>query len=219
MMPEVIQARIIPQNWKYIQLQADQFIGGWGATTWGGAAIEPTGKGCWCCPTRGTYQNMRTGLQATIVRIEMAGVVEQIGYTTTVSPRNPNLVELILVLDHQTNRNALVDGYQVMVQGTLPGLVNLDNAGRYELLWRQTFDFHDNIAINKLDNTGYYVAGEVKPFHFTLETNIVLDFVTGAGTGTVADLLGNSLHVLGTALNTAGTYIHARIGGQFVWYG
>jgi len=218
MVPELIQATLGQMERKRVRQILDQFIYGWGATTWSGAVLDPIGLSTWCCPARGSRAYERTGLKCTVVRIEFAGVVEQIGYTTAVSPRNPNVVELALVLDHQTN-GAQLYGTDVFVQGTLPGMVDVDNESRYTVLKRLLFDFKDTIMTQKLDGTGYYISGSVKPFRFALDTNIELDFIPGAGTQTVADLMSNSLHVLGTALNNASTYIHARMNGLFFFYG
>jgi len=219
MVPEIIQASITQMEPRRTVITHDQFIGGWGATMWGGTVIDPVGVACWCCPTRGPSQNQRTGMQCTIVRIEFTGCVEMGLKTVSGFLRNANAVELALVLDHQTNGHQLV-GTDVFWSGTLPGLVRYDNAARFTVLKRLVFDFHDSVCSNQGDTiNAAYLGAQVKTFRFTLETNVVLSFVAGAGTGAVADLVGNSFHVLGTALNNASGDIHARLNAQFFWYG
>lgn len=219
MTPEIIQTWITQNEPHRTVITHDQYIGGWGATMWGGTVIDPAPAACWCCPTRGPSQNQRTGLQCTVVRVELTGVLEMGNKTVQGFLRMANCVELALVLDHQTNGHQLV-GTDVFWSGTMPALVRYDNAARFTVLKRLVFDFKDRVCSNQGDTINQASLGaEIKTFRFVLDTNIVLSFVAGAGTGTVADLVGNSFHVLGTALNNASGDIHARLNAQFFWFG
>lgn len=219
--PELILAGLEDKEAKRLLLNVDAFIGGWGVTAWGGTVLDPTGKGCWFAPTRGSSMTQRTGLRCHVVRIQMSGIIQLVGGSTTGYMRMPNVVELALVLDHQTNGQQCV-GTDVFWQGTLPGVVNYDNAGRFTILKRQLFEIKDRYAVVYGDDSRLnicYYGGECHAFRWDIDCNIPLDFVAGAGTSTVADLCSNSIHVLGTALNQASATVECRMSGLFFFYG
>jgi len=113
--------------------------------------------------------------------------------------RPPSIVQVSLVLDSQTNATQLSAEDVYVKKATndtqVPGLREITNTSRFKVLKTQLFCLNDTASSTDGANTTS-VTGNAIPFTWYVPQNQVINYIAGAGAGSVADIRDYSYHVI-----------------------
>jgi len=166
-------------------------------TSWNGGEIDPVGGvNCLGACVQGTGESQRDGTKIVVKSIQIQGYVERAIAADQADSRRGNLISISLVMDRQTNLAQLngEDVYTVADPECPPRRVVVNQA-RYKILKTWLLETHDVSAFNDASATGS-LAGMVVPFSCYIKLNQVVNFVAGAGAGTIADFKDVSFHMI-----------------------
>jgi len=171
---------------------------------WTGSELDPTTFNCLFVPQVGAAINQRIGKECKILKIKMRFLLDapqQLNQTGADPAAN---CRIIVYCDKQTNA-AQAQGENVMTAGVSDGtgilsFQNIDNFGRFAVLMDKTLNIQNpNMSY---DGTNIEQAGLSKTFKFTKKFKIPMKVrFNNTNGGTVADIVDNSLHVIGICDN------------------
>jgi len=171
--------------------------------TWVGSELDPVGGvNCIGACTQGSGESQRDGTRIAVKSIQIQGYINRSPTVGSGSARGGNFVQLSLVMDTQTNATQL-SGEDVYVPQApyIPARRVVANTQRFKVLKTWMLELHDTCAFNDAAATGT-VAGSVVPFSCYKKMNVQVDFVAGAGGGTIADFKTVSFHIICCCTNT-----------------
>jgi len=174
-------------------------------TTWANTELDPATLLTLFCPTVGDGVDKRNGQKVLLLRLQLRGTLHvQPASNWPVLPEATD-VRLILYNDTQTN-STQTQGEEVMKN---PGAATaalametfpiLDGLNRFEVLHDEKFEFNGYPA--SFDGTANQIdTGGVSAF---VDINLCFDepllvLFNASSNGTITDLCGNSLHLIGT---------------------
>lgn len=176
-------------------------------TAWTGTELDPATLLTLFVPIEGSAINQRIGRKVTVKKIKIKGLI-----TTAASPDNVDMlnapcIRLLLVQDMQTNA-AQMQGEEVMATpgGATTALTsltfqNLANFGRFKVLKDKMLRPSVITAGTDGANTTSQITGQI-PFKWNINypAGCEVQFNAANG-GTIADIVNNSWHIIGTKSN------------------
>lgn len=174
------------------------------SNSWAGGEADP-GGGVLCIGpcVQGSGESQRNGTRISIKSVHIQGYIVRPIANAQPNARAGNLFQISLVLDTQTNGTQLngEDVYGV-TEPEIPGRRVVANSSRFKVLATRLINTHDPAMGTDGVNTNT-ISGMMVPFSIYKKLNLQVDFVAGAGAGTIADFRNNSLHVLACSYNGA----------------
>jgi len=176
------------------------------STAMASAELDPSTLNTLFCPVPGTGPTNRIGRNVTIKSIVVQGMTYLVRNLYETAPTSAPMVFIALVQDKQTNA-AQLNSEDVF---TNPGNVAVTGPSCFrDLEYSQRFTV---LASTKVcipvpsvsyDGTNMEITGTTTPFKLTWKGSQVVQFNTTGG-GTVADITGNSYHIIATASDITG---------------
>ncbi len=170
-----------------------------------GGEVDPTTLETLFAPTKGSGEENRDGKKAVMKSVFISGTVSTASQTNQTVPENPPLIFIALVLDKQSNAATLASEDVFTNKSGSSGratavMRNMLNSSRFRVLktWRMTFPAPQLTW----DGTNMEQAGAIQHFQHYMKLNIPVLFKANAGS--IADVVDNSLHVIGYASTTEG---------------
>lgn len=175
-------------------------------TVWAGGEMDPGTALSISSIDQGSGDSERVGLRVKLLDWEIKGFVSMPAVESNTTPLSDEIARIIVVLDTQTNI-AQLNAEDVMdtISGTLDvnSFPNWGRETRFEILEDKTFEIHrqqtNEGAINLfacgIERIPFHCRGTFKP-----PMKVRFNLTNG---GTIADIIDNSIHVIGTATNTA----------------
>lgn len=148
----------------------------------------------------GTGPSQRDGRKYVVKSLWIRGMVWLTTKTGAASALDARTVRLVVVHDRQTNGAAptILEIFNTATPGTL-AMQNLEYSQRYKILVDKTMTLEWTAAANDAAATGTY-SGQAKPFSiYKGKLNIPVTSHGTGGTGAIADISDNSLHILAFA--------------------
>lgn len=168
---------------------------------WTGTELDPTTFNTLCVPAVGAAINQRIGKQIKVLKIKIRGFVGCAAQTGQAVQDEASYVRLCLYQDTQTN-STQAQGENVMSDGGSAALTalsyqNIDNFGRFRMLKDKSFMMQKPSSL--WNGTNVLQGGMVTGFKWTINFKkpVVVRFNSTNG-GTVADIVDNSFHIIGT---------------------
>lgn len=183
---------------KFFDLQVDNVGLAAVTTTWGAGTLQDPTSGTLFAPIMGTNFDQRIGRKVEILSCRIKGFIDTQKLVNQTVPNNATNIRLIIVLDQQTN-GVTVTPSDVILSGTgapaIDMFQNAANFGRFKVLKDKIYKMQDpNLS---WDGTNLEQNGLTIPFKFNYKWKKPLPIQFNAGnTGTVADIVNNSIHVL-----------------------
>jgi len=170
-----------------------------------GGMLDPSATSMISTPAVGTSEQNREGKRIVIKSIQITGQVSTVASELAGNPPGPTLVFVALVQDTQTNANQMnsQDCFKNIAGSTNVAanpVRNLLYASRFKVLKAQVFD----LSAQTLSHTAadsFSVASTAAPFNWYLPCEIPVNFNSGT-TAAVANVIDNSLHIVGFATTT-----------------
>lgn len=185
---------LVGLEYKYV----DQFLA---LTTpqasWVGGELDPVGGvNCIGACTQGTGESQRDGTRIAVKSIQIQGYCVRTPTVATASSRGANLIQISLVMDTQTNATQLnAEDVYLTQDPEIPARRVVANSQRFRVLKTWMIELHDQGGFNDAAATGS-LAGMMVPFSCYKKMNVQVDFVAGAGAGTIADFKTVSFHII-----------------------
>jgi len=174
------------------------------SNSWAGGEADP-GAGVLCIGpcVQGSGESQRDGTRILMKSVHIQGYIVRPIASDQADGRAGNLFQISLVLDTQTNGTQLnaEDVYGV-TEPEIPGRRVVANSSRFKVLATRMISTHDPAMGTDGANTNS-ISGMMVPFSIYKKLNLQVDFIAGAGAGTIADFRNNSLHVIACAFNGA----------------
>lgn len=165
------------------------------ADSWAGGEYETATYGLFC-PVQGNGLSNRDGARVVVKSILVQGNIVRGVASDQADVRGPATIQIALVQDSQTNGAQLnAEDVYAAVNPCVPGQRVLEYSKRFRVLATKTVVMHDVASAADGANT-CSTAGSVAPFTFHVKMNQVVNFVNGAGAGTIADLRDVSFHII-----------------------
>ncbi len=168
------------------------------SATWAGGETDPATANCLNGIAQGDTESTRDGRKYTMTAVQIRGSVEGITLSNQADAVPGENIRLLLVLDTQSNGTQIVAEEVMTAGGTQDvfGFRNLKFSERFVVLKDWTFDI-DWITVGTDGTNTQTIGAQRKYFNFYKRLNIpVVTTDTGA---TIADISGNSLHMIGVA--------------------
>jgi len=187
---------LIGLEYKYVdQDLSDASITG----TWTGGEIDPAAANCIGACVQGSGESQRDGSRIVVKSIQVSGFVYRDQLSDQADARPGQLVQISLVMDKQSNGVQLNAEDVFSTAGPdVPGRRVVANSSRFKVLKTWLISLHDTSAGTDGANT-QTLGGMTVPFSCYLKLNQVVNFVAGAGAGTVADMKDVSFHLIAAA--------------------
>jgi len=168
--------------------------------TWTGAEVDPA-QAIGSC-VQGDGESNRDGTKIVVKSVQMQGTVARTRQSDQADVRKPTLVQVALVMDMQTN-GAQLNAEDVFVDTgpIIPARHVLNNTSRFRVLRTQVFRMFDTAAGTDGANTNT-VTGNCYSFRWWVPMTQVVNFVAGAGAGTIADFKDVSFHIIAASTGT-----------------
>lgn len=171
--------------------------------TWTGGEHDPAANCIGAC-VQGDGESNRDGTKIVVKSVQVQGTVARTRQSDQADVRKPSLVQVALVMDMQTNGAQLsAEDVYVDTGPTIPGRRVLNNTSRFKVLRTQVFRMFDTAAGTDGANT-QTVTGNCYAFRWFIPMTQVINFVAGAGAGTVADFKDVSFHIIACTTGTGG---------------
>lgn len=164
--------------------------------TWVGGEMDPAVALCLNACVQGTDVSDRDGSKIVLKRIDISGQVYRAAAAAVAAGRAASYITVALVLDTQTNGAQLnaedvystngVDAYARRV---------IEYSQRFKVLWKGSFILQDDMSWNDAAATAG-VGGVARKFEIHKKMDLPVQYITGAGAGTIADIRDNSLHMI-----------------------
>lgn len=165
--------------------------------TWTGAELDPVGGvNCLGACTQGTGESQRDGSRIVVKSIQIQGYAMRTSVAAAATTTGPNLIQVSLVMDKQTNGTQLnAEDVFGVTDPEVPGRRVLANSSRFKVLKTWLLPLNDVGGFNDAAATGA-TTGNIVPFQCFIKMNQVVNFVAGAGAGTIADFKDVSFHII-----------------------
>lgn len=175
------------------------------ANAWAGSEIDVVASGCLCPCVQGSGEHEREGTKTCVKSIMVNGFITRDQLSDQDDCRDGTVVCVALVMDTQTN-GVQLNGEDVYVNTApyVPPRRVLANATRFKVLKRKIIRLQDTSAFTDGANTAS-LGGQVIPFSFFVKLNEQVNFVAGAGAGSVADMKDVSFHLIAMSSHTVAT--------------
>jgi len=169
--------------------------------TWAGTEQDPATFLTFFVPVVGAGINQRIGKAAKVLKWKVRGMITCGPQANQTGADPAATVRIIAYIDKQTN-SAQAQGENVMTSGGAGGdsvgihtFQNIDNFGRFQVLWDKTFTLQNpNMSY---DGTNIEQVGLEKTFKFTHKFRKPLQVrFNNTNGGTIADIVDNSLHMI-----------------------
>lgn len=173
-------------------------------TTWAGMELDPATQNCLFSPSTGDEYNTRDGRKVQVLGIKIKGLITVPGQTDQTGADDGAMVRLALVLDKQTNATQLnaedVFGGVAVAAVNFAQFQNPAFFGRFKVLKDKTYVIQN--PSTTYDGTNIEANGLVKAFKLShkFRKPLIVHF-NGTNGGTIADIIDNSLHLIGGANN------------------
>lgn len=176
--------------------------------TWAAAELDPATLLTLFCPIEGSAINQRIGRKVKVYKIKIRGFITTTAASDQVDILNSPIIRLILVHDMQTN-SAQAQAEEVMAN---PGAAttalntcvfqNLANFGRFRVLKDKIF--RPGVITAVTDGASTSSQGlQQMPFKWNINYKGGMEVQFNATNGgTIADVVNNSWHIIGTKANT-----------------
>lgn len=172
---------------------------------WTGTELDPTAGAVNCLfyPTEGAALNQRVGRKVSVVKLQMRGMINVTNQTNQTASDAAASVRLVLYIDQQTN-GTMAQGEDIMNASAAANALNTvcsmqatKNFGRFRVLTDKTLVIQNPNMV--WDGTNVEQGGLIKPFKITIKFKkpVVVRY-NGTNGGTIADVIDNSFHFLGT---------------------
>lgn len=176
-------------------------------TDWTGTELDPAALNCLFVPSEGSDIDNRVGRKVTVLKQTIRGVIKMGASNAKTAAIDQGPVRLVWYVDTQTN-GSQAQGEELMAA---PGAAttelasncfqNTNNFGRFQVLKDVTYRARpDNVFFDGTDG-----AANAVYIPFKLKRNwtkgLVVRFNATNG-GSVADIIDNSMHLIGTAMNS-----------------
>lgn len=177
-------------------------------TDWSGTNSDaniPSSFGCLFCPVQGLDITNRVGRSVQVYSIKIRGLLEPTDADGLVGIQGAPSVRLILLRDKETRSTAFVDT-DVMQAPLTPSIPlvnetfrNLASLGRYKVYKDKTFRVisQSGAATSASQGTAPQIPFQMK---VRFKKPLTVNF-TNANTGTFADIVDNSFHLLAHSSN------------------
>lgn len=172
--------------------------------TWAGGEHDPVGAvNCLGACVQGSSESTRDGTRIVVKSIEVCGIITRPKASDQADTRAGNAVQVSLVMDTQSN-GAQLNAEDVYTDTTpcVPGKRVVANASRFKVLKTGIFWMSDTSAGTDGANT-QTLGGMVRTFKWYVKQNQVVNFVAGAGAGTIADFKDVSYHIIACGTDVA----------------
>jgi len=167
--------------------------------TWVGGELDPAAANCLGACVQGSGESQRDGTRIVVKSIQINGFVYRDALSDQADCRPGQLIQLSLVMDKQSNGTQLNAEDVFSTTGAdVPGRRVVANSARFKVLKTWLLTLHDTAAGTDGANT-QTLGGMTVPFSCYLKLNQVVNFVAGAGAGTIADMKDVSFHLIGAA--------------------
>ena len=166
-------------------------------TSWVGGELDPVGGvNCIGACTQGSGESQRDGTRIAVKSIQIQGYCVRTPTVASGSARGANLIQISLVMDTQTNATQLnAEDVYLTQEHEIPARRVVANSQRFRVLKTWMIELHDQGGFNDAAATGS-LAGMMVPFSCYKKMNVQVDFVAGAGAGTIADFKTVSFHII-----------------------
>lgn len=181
----------------------DQVVAATGiSTTWTGGELDPVGGvNCLGACTQGTGESNRDGSRILVKSIQINGILRRTVDGDEPDARAPTITQISLVMDKQSNGAQLnAEDVYVNTAPRIPALRVVANSHRFKILKTWIIEAHDTCAFTDGANTGSVTRGATA-FTCYLKMNQIVNFVAGAGAGTIEDFKDVSFHMIACTLN------------------
>ena len=145
-------------------------------------------------PIQGDDYNTRQGRKVHIMEVKVRGSVNVPAIANLAVGRVAGFVRLIMVIDKQTNAAQM--NSQDLISNRITGFQNPAFFGRFRILKDKTFNLPQPVM--SWDGTNMETGGFQIPFKwkFKFRKPLLVHF-NGTNGGTIADIIDNSLHMVG----------------------
>lgn len=181
------------------------------STDWTGTELDPATANALFTPGPGTGINQRVGRKVNVLGLRIRGNLNAPSQVTQASGDHGVVVRVICYQDRQTN-GAQSQGEDVMVAPATAtsllatqSMMSLANLGKFNILKDKIYKFEQPSIANDAATTGNLTqTGQTIPFKYNIKFKkpITVHFNATGGT-TVADIVDNSFHIIGTCSNNA----------------
>lgn len=145
---------------------------------------------------QGSGESQRDGSKIIVKSIHIQGSVERPIAQDAADARFPNLIQIALVMDTQTNGTQLnAEDVYVATDPEVPARRVIANTSRFKVLKTWLITMKDTVMGTDGANTNT-IGGEIAPFSCYLKMEQPVNFVAGAGAGTIADFRDVSFHMI-----------------------
>lgn len=177
--------------------------------SWNSAELDPATLNTLFAPVTGDDFLNRDGRKVQVISIKIKGLIQQAVQAAQTAADPIPVVRVLLVQDTQTNATQLnsEDVIGNAVTSPIFGFQNPAFFGRFKVLKDKTFAIP--VPFSAQDAAGTFVQGSKDiPFKFTRKFRkpVVVHF-NGTNGGTVADIIDNSFHMIGTQSENAGMQV------------
>jgi len=164
--------------------------------TWVGGELDPVAANCIGPCVQGSGESQRDGTRTIVKSIQINGFVYRDQLSDQADCRPGHLIQISLVMDKQSN-GAQLSAEDVYTTGgpDVPGRRVVANSARFRVLKTWLVTLHDTSAGTDGAATSS-LSGMIVPFSCYLKLNQVVNFVAGAGAGTIADMKDVSFHLI-----------------------
>lgn len=167
------------------------------SSSWVGGELDPAVANCLGACIQGTGESERNGLRIVVKSIHVQGMVYRSVAQDAADARAPNLIQLSLVMDKQTNAAQLnAEDVYVATDPEVPARRVVANSSRFKVLKTELFALND-VAMGTDGANTNTITGNLHHFDWFIKMNQVVNFVAGGGGGTVADFRDVSFHMIG----------------------
>lgn len=176
----------------------DQIVAGSSPTaTWAGGELDPVGGvNCLGACTQGSGESQRDGSRIVVKSIQIQGFAMRTATAAAATTTGPNLIQVSLVMDKQTNGTQLnAEDVFGVTDPEVPGRRVVANSSRFKVLKTWLLPLNTTAGFNDAAATGA-MTGNIVPFSCFIKMNQVVNFVAGGGAGTIADFKDVSFHMI-----------------------
>ncbi len=180
---------------------------------WAGGEMDPATADSVSAVAQGDGESQRDGRVYWINSIFVHGTVNQPATESQTTPLGDTICRVALVWDKQTNGAQLSAENVFLTIGAgddIDSFRNLQFTKRFQVLADRKIRLPTSIATTNEGAANLFAAGIVQvPFKMSVVFKTPIKVTCSATTAAIASLVDNSLHIIGTATNSAATLSYA----------
>jgi len=170
-----------------------------------GGVVSLTADVQMVAPVQGNSASTREGNKIEVQSVQVSGYVECPKQANQTAGDNATIVSIFLVQDCQTNAAQCTSELMFRNVSALGALAhapfrNLIYTKRFKVLAKKQITFTPPPL--SWDGTNVEQSGIMKPFNIFKKLKMLVNYVGTAGSGGIADIIDNSLHVVAFCNNT-----------------